>query len=132
VSVFADLFADARQDIDGVFGERLLITPMIGASDYDAGGPDPDRSPVEVIGLIKFGDAEQATAGDRTNYRFIGRLGTGEVAASIALRVLNGFVPKVGDRLTALARQVDRDFEIGEVEADGTSAMLLRLVRTSS
>lgn len=130
MSRFADLWNDARADIDATFAERLRIAPMQPGNQYTgSGGADPARPATIVLGLLKFGSAEQSAAGDRRNIDFVGRLATGEIGASVALDQIGGLTLRKGDRVTALDRTADRDFEIDQITDDGTRALMLKLIR---
>lgn len=54
-ALFDSLRSTLTEQVDGLFGERLLILPSAQENQYGVRKADPDRQSFEVIGILRLG-----------------------------------------------------------------------------
>jgi len=134
-TVFDDIAAELARDIEEQHGERLRIEPLTEAG-FTAAGPDPDRSPAEIIGVVLTGYLEMPLLGaSRTpGTAGLGRMVTRPIAIQVsgAEAAKLGFRPRKGDRVIRLDRSADGRLEIGEVNPLDFGHLVLVMVSEPS
>jgi hypothetical protein len=120
----ADHHATRSAQVDRVHAERVRIVPQL-RGNYGA-GVDPDRSPVETVGPLRVGAAENDAGGARRN--FISNIATGKAELHLERSNLPpGFEAKKGDLVIALDRPGQPRFEVERPERDHIARLVLKL-----
>ena len=129
VRPWRELAADTDAAVDDQFGEVARLVPMVKLPEYEEPSQDPDRLPVEVVGVfISSGDQVLGLAGDHAGSPLISRIAVGELFFSVTLAELGAFDPRVGDRIVLLERNNDT-LEINRIPAADTGRIRLSLVQ---
>lgn len=130
VAPWRTLAADADAVIDDQFGEAARLVPMRDGT-YQGPGRDPDRQPVDVVGVfVTSGDQAIGLAGDHAGRPLTQRIAVGDLFFSVRASQLGAFDPRVGDRLVLLdADRKGEAFEISRVPPEATGRIKIALVR---
>lgn len=101
------------------------------ADTYQGSARDPDRQPVEVVGiLVTSGDQAIGLAGDRAGSPLAERIAVGDVIFSVTTSQLGAFDPRKGDRIELLdPLRGGEALEINRVPPAATGRVRLALVK---
>jgi hypothetical protein len=128
MSLFANAWAGRQHQLDRIFGESIRLNPML-AGGYAAPVIDPDRAERLVLAIITEIPQRRHMDENALGRDFNPVMVLADTMASIDAARLNGDVPRVGDRVVAIERPDQPQFEITVVESDGLARVLLSLVK---
>lgn len=120
---FHDLRDKVLAGVDHVFAEPVRLT-----FHTKVGGPyDPDRPAVEIEAVLRVGEGKMTSVAGSRDAGWRSRIVADKAQLHIDRATYTGPQPKTGDRVRALSRHGQPQFEVADVDDRSHTRLVLNL-----